>query len=456
MLFLPHLRYGASRAALDGVAAEEALIIVVAGQSNARAFATTGSDVPVELQASDSGIQIWNSDLGQFEEYEAGANSDTWNADTAAEKWGPEAAFAHAFRDETGASDIYIVKIAVDSTTLASDAGGDDWDPDNSGELYDDMVGELNSAKAELTGSGKTPVVAAVLWMQGEHDALDSTDASNYGVNLDAFIDAVRSDWGDSNTKFILGRISASEEWTFGSAVRAFQARIARDKTDVQAIDTDSYTLDTDDRHYVAASVQTMGEDMYDAYAGDYTLLPVRFGTHSTDKSASVTLSNGNLTAAGSGANSSAFQPVRCDQVLNGLIYVEFLIDQQTANLNVGMGKGLNLASFWGNGADNIGYAASGAVFKNNTQVQTYTSYTTGDRVMMAFNSSSQKVWFGKNGSWNGDPAAGTGEATALTATTGTSYHRFGVTLRRSGDQVTLKATAAEFSHTPPTGFAAI
>jgi hypothetical protein len=145
---------------------------------------------------------------------------------------------------------------------------------------------------------------------------------------------------------------------------------------------------------------------------------------------------------------------VRTDVVPSGKVYWEMLVDAQTANLNVGIGKGVSTAGFWGEAVDSIGYAATGAVFKNSVQILTYASYTAGDRIMVAFDSATGEVWFGKNGTWNGDPAAGTGEATTLSATAADSYHRLGATLRRSGDKVT--GVFSSFTYPPPTGFSAI
>lgn len=443
-------------AGLGGAAGPGGLsaFIAVAGQSNARSYDTTGSDVPVALQGAMTGVNIWRPSAGAFETYEAGVNSDIWTSGAGTpQKWGPEAAFALAFRTAFPTTTLYMVKIAVDSSALAAGVG-DDWSPTSSGELYDDMEAELTAAKAVLSGLGHSTDLDAVLWMQGEADALTSTPAINYGVNLTAFVAALRADWGVAGTKLIVGRITPSAEWPSGSPVRAWQARVGADESDVPVVDTDSYTLAADDKHYVAASVQTLGEDMYDAFAGTYPPIPVRYGYAPDDKSADVTLSNGDLTAAGTGVNSSALQTVRCDHFSAGKVYLEFLIDARAANLSCGMGKGVATGQFWGQLNDSIGYvSATGAVFKNNVQILTYATYTAGDRVMIAFDGATGEVWFGKNGTWNGDPAAGTGEAATLSTDTTTSRHRYGNTLRRSGDQVTLKLAAADFAYTPPTGF---
>lgn len=247
------------------------VLLIVAGQSNARSFDTTGSDVPGDLQFTDADIQIWNTQTNTLQTYEAGTNSDTWNSGaTTPQKWGPEAGFANEFRSAHPTSKLYIVKVAVDSTHLAAGAG-DDWSPSSSSELFDDMTAEIT---ATLSAMGIAPDEIVLLWMQGEHDALDGTEAAAYETNLTDFITAVRTDWGDTSTKVIIGRISDSSEWTFGDDVREGQVAVALADALTEIVDTDGYTLAADDKHYVAASVQTLGEDMFAAYEGTYVHAP--------------------------------------------------------------------------------------------------------------------------------------------------------------------------------------
>lgn len=57
-----------------------------------------------------------------------------------------------------------------------------------------------------------------------------------------------------------------------------------------------------------------------------------------------------------------------------------------------------------------IGYQTSGAVKQNTSTIQTYTAWgSVNDVIMIATDNDNRKIWFGLNGSWNGDPAAGTG-----------------------------------------------
>src|ERR1700759_4312994 len=77
-------------------AATKPLVLIVAGQSNAGGFGTTGNDVPLNLQAAQSNVLYWRdtstsgAPVYGFQTYQAGVNSDP-SARTSPEKWGPEA-----------------------------------------------------------------------------------------------------------------------------------------------------------------------------------------------------------------------------------------------------------------------------------------------------------------------------------------------------------------------------
>jgi acyl-CoA hydrolase len=70
---------------------------------------------------------------------------------------------------------------------------------------------------------------------------------------------------------------------------------------------------------------------------------------------------------------------------------------------------------------------------------------------MVAFNLTTNKLWWGKNGTWNnsGDPSAGTGEI--YSGLDATAYYA-AITVQTNA-YVTVNFGATAFSHTVPTGF---
>ena len=77
-------------------------------------------------------------------------------------------------------------------------------------------------------------------------------------------------------------------------------------------------------------------------------------------------------------------------------------------------------------------------------------TFTTNDVIGCAVDFGTGKIWFSKNGVWqgSGDPAAGTGEAYALVS--GTMFPIVGM---NNANSVTARFTAEAFTYSPPTGF---
>jgi hypothetical protein len=80
------------------------------------------------------------------------------------------------------------------------------------------------------------------------------------------------------------------------------------------------------------------------------------------------------------------------------------------------VGLGTTVASLGvqpGSEAASVGYLPSGQVRTGGALATTLASYG-GAVIMVAFDADTRKVWFGVNGTWSGNPAAGTGEAAIL------------------------------------------
>lgn len=114
------------------------------------------------------------------------------------------------------------------------------------------------------------------------------------------------------------------------------------------------------------------------------------------------TLVRGNV---GHGGSEKRWFAVKYDRVGNlgsdiiGLVNTSAATSYPGADAN---GLGVQFSRAAGVGRYHSGSFTSSPVF---TPVS-----ADGDIVMIAWNASSRKVWIGKNGTWSGDPAAGTGE----------------------------------------------
>ena len=156
-------------------------------------------------------------------------------------------------------------------------------------------------------------------------------------------------------------------------------------------------------------------------------------------------------------------------QPLTGKVYCEFACTTNPSNMPSGFGvqslgtNGLvNIfynpsggTMFTGNGGCGLpssGLALNGAVVSSSSLY----SFATGTRIGIAFDSTTKKVWFSKNGVWiQGDPATGTAPSLTLT-TTAPFYFTMGAyscNINSGTFTYMIYPDAATQLNSPPTGF---
>lgn len=171
---------------------------------------------------------------------------------------------------------------------------------------------------------------------------------------------------------------------------------------------------------------------------------------NSSDKSGSMTLSNGNLTATDDVAPGGIRALTGRS---SGKHYLEFLVHNIGTSAEFGLALStfpLNSSANTNNGA--LGIQSGWAVYYNSTSVGTLPNLANGNVVMVALDSSNGKIWIGRNGTWQGDPAAGTGQLVTAAAFAGALVYP-SINTGWYGFSATLRTTAASFSYSIPTGF---
>jgi hypothetical protein len=171
-----------------------------------------------------------------------------------------------------------------------------------------------------------------------------------------------------------------------------------------------------------------------------------------SDKEASLILSNGNLTVTQPG--SSGWRSVRStESVSSGKHYWEIEIDDaQGGDTLVGVGtSSFSLSSYVGSDANSYGWYGSGTKYTGASSYPYAPTYTTGDIVGIALDLDNGKIWFSKNGSWTGDPVAGTGEA--FSGLSGEFYAA--VSLYNANKILTANFGTSGLTYSAPTGFTA-
>lgn len=192
------------------------------------------------------------------------------------------------------------------------------------------------------------------------------------------------------------------------------------------------------------------------------TSAPASYSTwDAANKNAGVVLSNLNRRATGpSGAVTGSV--INTVSHATGKWYAELTVVAVGATFQCYVGIALQAMGFANNvavglsNASGWGYTDAG----NTTDANFVTNgafsgvlipgYTTGSIIMIAYDGTAGKLWFGKNGTFNGLPIAGTGQA--FSAISGNIF--LACSTRTSGI-VDLNAGSSAFSYSPPTGFVA-
>lgn len=143
-------------------------------------------------------------------------------------------------------------KIGIGSTGL-----NDHWKKTSSyptvpPRLFDQMITAHQDAERQLGAR-----MAAFVWIQGEQDATDATDAAAYEANLTAFIADVRLVW--PAIPFVIVKLHNSNPGAQKAVVRAAQVAVAAAVPGVTLIDVDALALQGDNLHFTPESYLALG-----------------------------------------------------------------------------------------------------------------------------------------------------------------------------------------------------
>lgn len=172
------------------------------------------------------------------------------------------------------------------------------------------------------------------------------------------------------------------------------------------------------------------------------------------DIGANVTLSGGNKTATkdtSAGYVSGRAQTAR----LTGKHYFEVRLDAlPSGDAAIGVANSAESISNWlGATANSWGYWVSGNRYNSGSAISGYASFGAGDVIGVAVDLDADKMWWSKNGTWQGggDPAAGTSPGYSNVA--GDVFPAF--SLYAVGCAQTIRTALSEFSGSVPSGFSA-
>ncbi len=128
--------------------------------------------------------------------------------------------------------------------------------------------------------------------------------------------------------------------------------------------------------------------------------------------------------------------------------YWEAEVSQNSGYTMVGIASDEPINSYIGSTVHSYGWHNydTGSVYHADSW-EPYTDYGPGDRLMLAYDPAEGKLWFGVNGVWDGDPAAGTGER--FSGISGLQYPA----VSAYQEQVSVFFFPSEFLYAVPEGF---
>ena len=228
-------------------------VYFLAGQSNAsgRGDAT---QIPAgsPLAASQNDVQFYwrktlsasNGNLTQnnFIPLQPGSGHGFNNPSSHQVEFGPELSMGRTLADLLPARNTLIIKYGHGGSNLHTQwAAG--------GIRYNDFISTVNDALGDITAAGATYQLKGTVWVQGEADAGNATNAGNYQANLTDLIGRIRSDvFAGAVAPFVLSRLSDNQYNSVTGnvgTVRTAQEQTANALANVEWVDADDAAFST-------------------------------------------------------------------------------------------------------------------------------------------------------------------------------------------------------------------
>lgn len=173
-------------------------------------------------------------------------------------------------------------------------------------------------------------------------------------------------------------------------------------------------------------------------------------------KAASITLSNGNLTATQASGGWNGTKGLSSLAKASGKWYFEVTVVSNTSNLIiVGVANsGASLTAFCGSDVNGWGYyAGTGQIYTGGGNFPGGSTFTNGDVIGVCIDATLKRAWFAKNNTYilSGAPATNTNPS--FTGLTGSLMPMISI---NSAGSVVANFGAVAFTYTPPSGFVAI
>lgn len=248
-------------ASADPLALTGTPVVLLAGQSNAVGSGDVeASYTPragVDYTADVAAVRYW---LGKSDADAVAAWNDLAPGATTI---GCEMMIGRDLYAEHGLADLHIVKYALGATILGDSTPALSWRVDYAAAEWSKCKATMAAALAAAPSDAK---VHHVVWIHGESDSQNSTDASNYQTNFTNLIAASRAEWGPQ-VRWHIVRLHRAAYLSAGAVnmskqrqIRAAQVAVCDADPLAFLVDVDSAPMGTDNHHYNAPGYISVGQ----------------------------------------------------------------------------------------------------------------------------------------------------------------------------------------------------
>jgi hypothetical protein len=260
------------------VRAEDVDVYLFAGQSNMWGTGTHRSDLPASLQGPRTGIWILNKppqvpSIGWYP-LNNGVNNN-WDGDS----WGAEAPLTQLLASRSGANPLYVIKVSAGGSALEKQANAIDWNPGSTGELLDELLGDITLAVTTLKAQGKNPLFRGFIWMQGETECDSLTGAQEYQTDFEELVRRVRATAATPALPVYMGRVRRLLARPYVDIVRVQEALIAAADPYIYLFDTDDNPMQSDNIHFAPAGHLAIGNAIFALITGAANQQPTQIAS---------------------------------------------------------------------------------------------------------------------------------------------------------------------------------
>lgn len=263
-------------------------IVVFAGQSNATGVSADYSTLAGSTAVDDStpffyDIQGGTAAATHHTSFDLNTTLSGVSVQIAAgdpetpNRFGPEVGFARKIAELDAAFNLAVLKVSFGNSLVA------DWQkstPGDFGDAYGErLIAGVNSAISLITGNGDTPAIRGLVWTHGERDStfLSNEVAAQYQESFEQFISDFRADTGVADLPVMMVELHPFYNGVAGAfrdTVRAEQTGFVSGDADGFMISTSDLTLLSDNRHYGANEIFTIGERAAQSYFDNVSSVP--------------------------------------------------------------------------------------------------------------------------------------------------------------------------------------